>query len=155
MYYQYYHLLSIGEITVCCTQEYLTEISYGRRNLPNGENFSHPILEKTKKELEEYMLGKRTQFSVPFYAEGTEFQKKVWAKLCEIPYGQTRSYGQVATEIGNPKASRAVGMANNRNPISIIIPCHRVIGANGKLVGYGGGLSKKQLLLAIEQQNRG
>ena len=86
--------------------------------------------------------------------QGTPFQQKVWAALREIPYGETRSYGQIAAQVGNPKASRAVGMANNRNPIAIIVPCHRVIGANGSLTGYAGGLNVKQELLALERRTR-
>ena len=96
------------------------------------------------------MDGKRKSFDLPLKPEGTEFQKKVWNALLDIPYGETRSYKDIAVAIGNPKACRAVGMANNRNPISIIIPCHRVIGANGSLVGYGGGLPIKIELLNLE-----
>jgi methylated-DNA-[protein]-cysteine S-methyltransferase len=104
-------------------------------------------------QLSEYLTGKRREFSVPIAPAGTQFQRSVWEGLCEIPYGQTRSYGEIAKRIGSPNASRAVGMANNRNPISIIIPCHRVIGANGKLVGYLGGLDIKKKLLDLERQN--
>ena len=85
--------------------------------------------------------------------KGTEFQQKVWKALQEIPYGETRTYGEIAAAIGNPKAARAVGMANNKNPIGIIIPCHRVVGANGKLVGYAGGMEKKEFLLELERNN--
>lgn len=105
---------------------------------------------KVAKQLEEYFDGKSIQFDVPLCIRGTSFQKKVWTELLNIPYGETRSYGEIAKAIGNPKASRAVGMANNRNPISIIIPCHRVIGSKGKLVGYGGGLEMKEKLLDLE-----
>ena len=97
--------------------------------------------------------GRRREFQLPLAPKGTEFQQKVWKALLDIPYGETRSYGEIARAIGNPKASRAVGMANNRNPIAIIIPCHRVIGSTGKLVGYGGGLDKKEFLLNLERQN--
>ncbi len=102
-------------------------------------------------QLEEYLAGKRKKFEIPCRLEGTEFQKQVWNALQEIPYGQTWSYGELARAIGNPKACRAVGMANNRNPIQFIIPCHRVIGADGKLVGYGGGLAMKAFLLDLEK----
>ncbi len=101
-------------------------------------------------QLKDYFSGKRNDFSVPLKLAGTEFQKKVWNELLKIPYGQTITYGEIAKNIGNPKAVRAVGLANNRNPVAIIVPCHRVIGANGKLVGYGGGLDMKESLLKLE-----
>lgn len=105
-------------------------------------------------QLKEYFLGKRREFSIKLDIRiGTEFQKKAWRALTEIPYGETRSYQEQAIAIGNPKAVRAVGGANNKNPISIIIPCHRVIGKNKKLVGYSGGLLKKEFLLNLEKEN--
>lgn len=111
------------------------------------------LTDRVVKQLEEYFAGKRKVFAFPYGLEGTEFQKKVWAELEKIPYGETRSYGQIAKAIGNPKASRAVGMANNRNPIIIVVPCHRVIGSTGKLVGYGGGLEMKETLLKLENNH--
>ena len=111
------------------------------------------VLEKAERQLDEYFAGERKVFNLPLAPKGTEFQKKVWAALCDIPYGETRSYGQIAAAVGNPKASRAVGMANHRNPISIIVPCHRVIGADGRLVGFGGGLWIKEKLLKLEKEN--
>ena len=108
------------------------------------------ILKETNKQLQEYFAGKRKVFDLPLAPKGTEFQQKVWQALKEIPFGQTRSYGEIAKRIGQPKASRAVGGANNRNPLPIFIPCHRVIGANGKLVGYAGGLEIKKILLNVE-----
>lgn len=108
-----------------------------------------------KNELSEYFAGTRTVFTVPLHEQGTPFQKRVWAALRAIPYGETRSYGQIAAQIGNPKAARAVGMANNRNPIMIITPCHRVIGADGSLVGFGGGLPMKKYLLELEKRGTG
>lgn len=102
-------------------------------------------------QLNEYFSGKRQKFDFPFLAEGTVFQQKVWRVLQDIPYGETRSYKDIATIIGNPKASRAVGMANNKNPLAILIPCHRVIGAKGKLVGYAAGLELKRELLEKER----
>lgn len=110
----------------------------------------HPILIQAERELRAYFAGERTSFSVPLDAIGTEFQKKAWAALLTIPYGETRSYRQLATQIGNPKASRAVGAANGRNPISIIVPCHRAIGSDGALTGFAGGLEAKRYLLALE-----
>ena len=108
------------------------------------------ILQEANKQLQEYFAGKRNVFDLPLAPKGTEFQQKVWQALKEIPFGQTRSYGEIAKRIGEPKASRAVGGANNRNPLPIFIPCHRVIGANGKLVGYAGGLEIKKILLNVE-----
>lgn len=108
------------------------------------------ILKETNKQLQEYFEGKRKVFDLPLAPKGTEFQQKVWQALKEIPFGETRSYGEIAKSIGQPKASRAVGGANNKNPLPIFIPCHRVIGANGKLVGYAGGLEIKKILLNIE-----
>jgi methylated-DNA-[protein]-cysteine S-methyltransferase len=102
------------------------------------------------RQLSEYFAGTRRTFDLPLRLEGTAFQQRVWARLTEIPYGQTWSYGQLAGRIGKPSASRAVGLANGRNPISILVPCHRVIGADGSLTGYGGGLERKQWLLAHE-----
>lgn len=102
------------------------------------------------RQLREYFAGKRIEFDLPLAPEGTDFQRNVWRRLQEIPYGETISYGELAKRIGNPKASRAVGAANGQNPIPIVIPCHRVIGANGKLTGFGGGLPTKEALLALE-----
>lgn len=112
---------------------------------------NNPVVQQTIKELEEYFAGNRKVFTVPLDLRGTEFQKKVWEALREIPYGETRSYKEIAEKIGNPKASRAVGMANHRNPIGIVVPCHRVVGANGKLTGYAGGIPMKQALLELEK----
>lgn len=109
------------------------------------------LLEEAKRQLQEYFEGHRTEFTLPLSLHGTEFQKRVWASLLKIPYGETRSYREIAEMAGCPKGFRAVGMANNRNPVVIAVPCHRVIGANGALVGYGGGLDKKAALLALEK----
>ena len=114
------------------------------------ENTLHPILLETQKQLNEYFAGQRQKFDVPLDFEGTEFQQKVWHALLTIPFGETRSYKDIAEQIGNVKAVRAVGAANGKNPISIIAPCHRVVGANGKLVGFAGGLENKDVLLKLE-----
>jgi len=114
------------------------------------EQVNHPILLATQKQLTEYFAGTRQQFDLPLDFEGTEFQKKVWQALLTIPFGETRSYRDIAEQIGNVKAVRAVGAANGKNPISIIAPCHRVVGANGKLVGFAGGLDNKEILLKLE-----
>lgn len=110
----------------------------------------HSIVTQAERELREYFAGERTSFTVPLDAAGTEFQKKAWAALLTIPYGETRSYGELARQIGNPKASRAFGAANGRNPISIIVPCHRAIGSDGAMTGFAGGLEAKRYLLALE-----
>ena len=115
------------------------------------ENPQHPILLKTVQQLNEYFQGKRQKFDLPLDFEGTEFQQKVWQALLTIPFGETRSYKQIAEQVGNVKAVRAVSAANGKNPISIIAPCHRVVGANGKLVGFAGGLENKDILLKIEK----
>ncbi len=106
-------------------------------------------------ELDAYFAGDLKEFTVPLDLRGTEFQRRIWKLLLNIPYGETRSYGQVASALGRPKASRAVGQAVGTNPVSIIVPCHRVIGVNGGLVGYGGGLHRKQALLKLEAQHLG
>ena len=109
-------------------------------------------LSQTIGQLNAYFSGERESFDLQLAPEGTPFQLEVWRRLCDIPYGETISYGQLANQIGNPKASRAVGLANGSNPIPIVIPCHRVIGSNGKLTGYGGGLPIKEKLLALERR---
>ncbi len=111
------------------------------------------LIKNTKQQLDEYFAGKRKKFDIPIKLEGTDFQIKVWKELLKIPYGETCSYLDIAKRIGNPKASRAVGMANNKNKIIIIVPCHRVIGSNKKLVGYACGLDVKEKLLELEREN--
>jgi len=108
--------------------------------------------DKARRQLQEYFAGDRTDFDLPLRPLGTAFQRQVWAALQTIPYGEVRSYGQIAAQIGRPGASRAVGLANGRNPIAVIVPCHRVVGASGSLTGYGGGLPRKRLLLDLEAQ---
>lgn len=107
-------------------------------------------LKNAVQQIQAYFAGKLTSFDLPLAPEGTAFQKKVWKALCKVKFGATASYGEIAKAIGNPAACRAVGLANGRNPIAIVIPCHRIIGTNGKLVGYGGGLDRKKTLLALE-----
>ncbi|MFJ2281137.1 methylated-DNA--[protein]-cysteine S-methyltransferase [Pseudomonas sp. NPDC087803] len=114
------------------------------------EDPDNPLLQKTAQQLEEYFAGKRDRFDLELDFVGTDFQKKVWAALLTIPFGETRTYRQIAEQIGNPSAVRAVGAANGRNPISIVAPCHRVIGASGKLTGFAGGLEAKERLLVLE-----
>jgi methylated-DNA-[protein]-cysteine S-methyltransferase len=114
------------------------------------EDRTYPVLVETQRQLEEYFTGGRRNFSVPLDFSGTDFQKKVWRALLTIPFGETRSYGEIARQVGNPKAMRAVGAANGKNPISIIAPCHRVIGASGALTGFAGGMKAKAFLLEHE-----
>lgn len=147
----------VGQLRLVSNDTYLVAVLWENEN-PNRvrlaeliENKQHSILLETQKQLQEYFAGKRQQFNLPLDFEGTEFQQKVWQALLNIPFGETRSYKDIAEQIGNVKAVRAVGAANGKNPISIIAPCHRVVGANGKLVGFAGGLENKDLLLKIEK----
>lgn len=117
---------------------------------PMSENRSSAVLAKVAEQLAEYFAGQRSRFEVKLDFKGTDFQQQVWAALLTIPFGETRTYSQIATQIGKPAAVRAVGAANGRNPISIIAPCHRVIGSTGSLTGFAGGLTAKQILLTIE-----
>lgn len=116
-----------------------------------AEDQDHPVLLEAEKQLGEYFAGRRTSFDLQLDFAGTEFQQKVWQALLEIPFGETRTYGQIAQQLGNPNAMRAVGAANGRNPISIVAPCHRVIGADGSLTGFAGGLEVKEYLLGMER----
>jgi methylated-DNA-[protein]-cysteine S-methyltransferase len=118
------------------------------------EDPSQPVLTKTEQQLREYFAGTRKAFNLPLDMRGTTFQKNVWEALLAIPFGQTRSYGELAKQLGSPSASRAVGAANGRNPISIIVPCHRVIGSSGKLTGFAGGLETKARLIGLENGER-
>ncbi len=144
---------------------YETELGYLKIGYQNGtvfsvgwvqetdaENIPSEISEQAFFELREYLDGKRRQFLFPYQVHGTGFQQKVWRELCRIPYGETRTYQEIAEAIGNPRACRAVGMANHKNPMGIVIPCHRVIGADGKLTGYAGGLEVKRKLLELERR---
>lgn len=140
-------LLQIGyEDDVIIFLEKVDEVAAGEKKTS--------LTDRVYQQVMEYLDGKRKEFDFPYKMIGTEFQKKVWHALTKIPYGETRTYKEIATAVGNPKASRAVGMANNRNPIFIVVPCHRVIGANGKLVGYAGGLDMKDALLSLEKSHK-
>lgn len=145
----------IGKLLIAGEAEAVRHIRFEENGVPAApeagwiQGASGP-LEETARQLREYFAGARTEFDLPLLPEGTEFQKKVWRRLQDIPYGLTISYGELARRVGNPKASRAVGAANGQNPLPIVIPCHRVIGANGKLTGFGGGLPTKEALLALE-----
>ena len=158
MFYKIYDF-EIGELAICeengkivlvnvvKTKEDIEEMA------KNSIQKETSLIKNTKQQLDEYFAGKRKKFDIPIKLEGTDFQIKVWKELLKIPYGETCTYLDIAKRIGNPKGSRAVGMANNKNKIMIIIPCHRVIGSNKKLVGYAGGLDVKEKLLKLEKEN--
>ena len=147
-------LSPLGRITLTSDGTALIGLAFEQEAHPRDRSTaiaqSHPILLDAERQLHEYLGNWRKSFDVPLRPEGTPFQQEVWRQLCQIPFGQTISYLELAKQIGKEKAVRAVGMANGRNPISILIPCHRVIGANGKLTGYGGGLWRKEFLLQHE-----
>lgn len=149
------YLVAAGEEGITAVEHVQTETGDTRKaQIKTLEQKETPLLLEAARQLEEYFQGKRQNFDLPLEEKGTPFQLLVWEALRNVPYGETRTYKEIAAALGNPKASRAVGMANNRNPISIITPCHRVIGANGALVGYGGGLEVKEYLLNLESVNR-
>lgn len=146
----------VGELTLVADDRGLAAILWendkpGRVRLGAlREKADHPVLLETERQLAQYFAGTRRAFDVPLSFAGTDFQKRVWATLLAIPFGETRSYGEIADQLGAPGASRAVGAANGRNPISIIAPCHRVVGSDGKLTGFAGGLEAKRFLLDLE-----
>ena len=140
----------IGRICICADA---TGICALRFHAQGEKNDSSELLDMAQRELEEYFAGRRRAFSVPLSIHGTPFQMQVWQELTRIPYGKTATYGQIAGNIGKPRACRAVGMANHCNPLPVFVPCHRVVGANGKLTGYAGGLEIKQILLEIEEKH--
>ncbi|MCX8475312.1 MAG: methylated-DNA--[protein]-cysteine S-methyltransferase [Sphingomonas sp.] len=151
----------VGALTLVASDAGLTAILWendrpGRVKLGDLEEApDHPVLAEAERQLQGYFAGERERFDVPLDFRGTDFQKRVWAALLTIPFGETRSYGEIARQIGRPSASRAVGAANGRNPISIIAPCHRVIGTNGALTGFAGGLAAKEALLGMERRAGG
>jgi methylated-DNA-[protein]-cysteine S-methyltransferase len=142
----------VGEITLVAEESGLNLLHWGRYNIPVSwkNKIARKIIQDTESQLKEYFRGKRKSFDVPLNPKGTDFQVQVWNELKKIPYGQTLTYGEQAKRLNRPNATRAVGAANGKNPIGIIIPCHRVIGANGKLTGFAGGLDSKRLLLSLE-----
>jgi len=156
MYYFKMIFTPVGELKLVASDSGLAGILWENddpkrtRFLPQVCQDDHPVLNETERQLREYFAGLRRCFELPLDFVGTEFQKKVWQALVAIPFGETRSYSEIAREIGHPMAVRAVGAANGRNPLSIVAPCHRVIGANGKLTGFAGGLDIKAFLLALE-----
>ena len=133
----------------------LTRLFFARERIGREDSADEsPLLRRVAAQLDEYFKGERSSFDLPLAPRGTDFQRAVWDALLAIPYGETTSYKAVAERVGNPAACRAVGMANNRNPIAVIIPCHRVVGSNGSLTGYAAGLPAKQLLLDLERRYR-
>lgn len=151
-----YKATPVGDIIIVEMEGFITHLLFStelKLTEMIGESYiaeESPLIRETKRQLDDYFAGTRKDFEIPLKPSGTEFQTKVWKALKKIPYAETRSYKQIAEQVGYPKAYRAVGHANNQNPISIIIPCHRVIGANGKMVGYGGGIGIKEKLLTLE-----
>lgn len=144
----------VGTLTLIACDQGLLAVLWQDEKLMDEkmciEQDEHPILLAAKQQLQQYFLGQRQVFDIPLIMHGTAFQLQVWQALQQIPFGQTRSYQQIAQQIGRPKAMRAVGLANKNNSLSIIVPCHRVIGKSGKLVGFAGGLNTKQILLDLE-----
>lgn len=161
MRYVYFYNTGIRELGILgigATEDEITDLffEYEIENIKKSSNYiikEITLIKKAASQLFEYLNGKRRDFNLPLLKEGTDFQISVWNELLKIPYGETRSYKDIAIAINNEKAVRAVGMANNRNKIPIFIPCHRVIGSNKKLVGYGGGLEIKEFLLNLEKRN--
>lgn len=149
-----YYESPVGRLALACDGEYITRVGFcpaeWTERIPQADA---PILVRARRQLEEYFAGKRKTFDLPLRPSGTPFRLKVWKALMNIGYGETCSYGDLALAVGNEKASRAVGGANHANPIVVIIPCHRVIGADGRLTGYGGGLDKKTFLLELEKKH--
>lgn len=157
MKYVYFYTTEIGKIKITAMDGYIIALNVtDSYELDSNEVLEEiDLIKETAEAIMEYMVGNRKEFKeIPLKLRGTDFQMKVWNELKNIPYGETRSYKEIAERIGNPKGYRAVGMANNKNPIGIIVPCHRVIGKNGDLVGYAGGVKVKEQLLEIERKKR-
>lgn len=146
----------LGDLTLLASEGVLVGIRFGSEQGENGEQGERgerddSAFPEVKRQLDEYFAGRRTRFDLPLPTGGDTFQERVWALLTEIPYGRTRSYGELARELGDPNLVRAVGAANGRNPLPVVVPCHRVIGADGSLTGYAGGLERKRFLLDLEE----
>lgn len=151
MQYQISFKSPLGFLILKSNGESVTEISFAENEIQ--EQHSCEVLESCKAQLDDYFSGKSLTFDIPLAAEGTEFQQKVWAELLKIPYGETITYMELAVRLGDPKCIRAAGTANGKNPIAIVIPCHRVIGAGNKLTGYAGGIWRKKMLLELEMKH--
>jgi methylated-DNA-[protein]-cysteine S-methyltransferase len=147
----------LGELTLVANAKHLIGVYFTEhQHMPESKDWvhdsEHPILKKAGAQLEEYLRGERTTFSVPLESDGTKFQEEVWRQIARIPFGETITYSELATRAGAPEAVRAAGTATGRNPISIIVPCHRIVGKNGSLTGFGGGLERKKRLLELEMK---
>ncbi len=151
MKYAYSYQTHIGQLWICEEDKQITRVSYKEPASDGYEKKETKLLREAARQIDEYLHGQRMSFHLPLNPQGTSYQKSVWSALQRVHYGETRTYKQIAEDIGKPKSCRAVGLANNKNPIAIIIPCHRIIGSNGKLVGYAGGLDIKEKLLSIER----
>jgi len=148
----YFYESDMGKIGIAENDGKITNLYFLNDELPQELLICEtPILKEAAQQLKSYLAGELTEFSLPLAPAGTAFMKQAWASLCKIPYGKTATYKEIAVEIGSPNAARAVGLANNRNPIPVFIPCHRVIGADGSLTGYRGGLELKKRLLDMEK----
>jgi methylated-DNA-[protein]-cysteine S-methyltransferase len=152
--YKAYYNSPIGTVEIVSDENYILSLSFVDNATENNLDNAPEILQSALQQVEEYFQGKRSVFDVKLKAEGTEFQQKVWQRLVEVPYGNTAGYGEIAAAVGNSKACRAVGGANNKNKIAIMIPCHRIVGADGSLTGYAGGLWRKEWLLKHEKDNK-
>lgn len=155
MHYKLDYHSPIGIIEIVGTEKYITSILFAEREQVEYKQVEQlpEVLTTCYRELDEYFYGKRKEFTVAYYFEGTDFQNRVWQALTTVPFGETASYKDIAQQIGNEKAVRAVGMTNSKNELSIIVPCHRVIGTNGKLTGYAGGVWRKEWLLKHEKND--
>lgn len=140
----------VGPLLLVSDGSALTTLHFSAGPGPGERDDADPVLVTVATQLREYFAGDRKEFDLPLAPRGTDFQRAVWERLCEIPYGTTITYGELARRVGNPAASRAVGLANGRNPIAIVVPCHRVIGSDGKLTGFAGGMDAKRALLELE-----
>jgi methylated-DNA-[protein]-cysteine S-methyltransferase len=155
-YYMQTYNSPVGQLYLVEGDKKLRAVSFARnwqdvrRNFPHVEIKNTTLLRSAKRQLREYFRGDRRSFDLPYEVNGTEFQTRVWRALTKIPYGQTRTYKQQAMAVGSPNASRAIGRAEGQNPICIVLPCHRVIGSNGRLTGFGGGMEAKKYLLSLE-----
>ena len=152
IHWGYFQLREGFSLSIAASERALQRIEF-LSSCPNPGYHSHPVISETIRQLGAYFSGQLRKFDLPLEILGTPFQTRVWSALRDIPYGETRSYTQLAVAVGSPKAVRAVGAANGRNPIPIVVPCHRVIGASGDLVGFGGGLPWKRLLLGLESKH--
>ncbi|MCC0627381.1 MULTISPECIES: methylated-DNA--[protein]-cysteine S-methyltransferase [unclassified Clostridioides] len=152
----FYYETKIGKIGIAEKNNYITNLFFGTSGLDSERYLAKEtkIIKEASKQLKEYLDGYRKEFDLPLQLSGGGFSKKVWNELCKIPYGETKTYIELANIINNPKSYRAVGMANSKNPISIFIPCHRLVGSNGSLRGYLGGIKIKEYLLKLEKENK-